>query len=106
ASFSTQCGVPQRPAQRCPGVRPIRAGTCTPSPGLGTCRSEEHMSELQSRSDLVCCLLFEKNNNSTLRNRYPYAQYSSYCDFCLFVNFLHSHIFLQFFLFFVIFFFQ
>src|SRR3982751_4291754 len=26
------------------------------------CRSEEHTSELQSRSDLVCRLLLEKNN--------------------------------------------
>src|SRR5206468_4807827 len=28
-------------------------------------RSEEHTSELQSRSDLVCRLLLEKKNNST-----------------------------------------
>src|SRR3972149_4683529 len=27
--------------------------------GLGTWRSEEHTSELQSQSNLVCCLLFE-----------------------------------------------
>src|SRR2546421_9270584 len=27
------------------------------------CRSEEHTSELQSRSDLVCRLLLEKKNN-------------------------------------------
>src|SRR2546428_6143855 len=28
-----------------------------------TCRSEEHTSELQSRSDIVCRLLLEKKNN-------------------------------------------
>src|SRR5699024_3768092 len=28
-------------------------------------RSEEHTSELQSRIELVCCLLLEKINNST-----------------------------------------
>src|SRR3982750_4882035 len=28
--------------------------------GVQTCRSEEHTSELQSRSDLVCRLLLEK----------------------------------------------
>src|SRR2546428_6637898 len=39
--------------RRCAGVRPVirRAGTT---------RSEEHTSELQSRSDLVCRLLLEK----------------------------------------------
>src|SRR5437588_11369752 len=30
-----------------------------------TARSEEHTSELQSHSDLVCRLLLEKKNNST-----------------------------------------
>src|SRR2546428_5085595 len=29
-------------------------------------RSEEHTSELQSRSDIVCRLLLEKNNNKTV----------------------------------------
>src|SRR5438034_2384446 len=36
-------------------------------------RSEEHTSELQSHSDLVCRLLLEKknnNNNKTIRVRY------------------------------------
>src|SRR2546428_4434727 len=31
---------------------------------LGDMRSEEHTSELQSRSDLVCRLLLEKKNTS------------------------------------------
>src|SRR2546430_11407719 len=34
-------------------------------------RSEEHTSELQSQSNLVCRLLLEKKNKSTQRN--PYA---------------------------------
>src|SRR5437868_2166783 len=34
-------------------------------------RSEEHTSELQSRFDLVCRLLLEKKNTSTLRRRRP-----------------------------------
>src|SRR2546421_2026906 len=33
--------------------------------GLGYDRSEEHTSELQSRSDLVCRLLLEKKKNTT-----------------------------------------
>src|SRR2546421_4461323 len=37
------------------GVRP----SCSPA-GTGSRRSEEHTSELQSRSDLVCRLLLEK----------------------------------------------
>src|SRR2546428_3937781 len=37
---------------------------------LGGFRSEEHTSELQSRSDLVCRLLLEKKNNLT-RHRIP-----------------------------------
>src|SRR5947207_10754678 len=32
--------------------------------GYGNLRSEEHTSELQSHSDLVCRLLLEKKNNS------------------------------------------
>src|SRR5206468_12810109 len=35
----------------------IHRGTC---PARRGCRSEEHTSELQSRSDLVCRLLLEK----------------------------------------------
>src|SRR5206468_4761465 len=31
---------------------------------IAACRSEEHTSELQSRSDLVCRLLLEKKNRS------------------------------------------
>src|SRR5206468_13013943 len=35
------------------------------TPARCTSRSEEHTSELQSRSDLVCRLLLEKKNNIT-----------------------------------------
>src|SRR5699024_11675854 len=38
----------------------------------GTARSEEHTSELQSRFDIVCRLLLEKNNN--------FARELSICD--------------------------
>src|SRR5438132_2897757 len=39
-------------------------------------RSEEHTSELQSHSDLVCRLLLEKKNNSRTANywKYNYAR--------------------------------
>src|SRR2546428_8029252 len=45
-----------------PGWSPgVRAGGREPGDGPG--RSEEHTSELQSRSDLVCRLLLEKKKN-------------------------------------------
>src|SRR5206468_7016765 len=65
--------APTRPAS----ARPVRTGpsssimvlpTSVPTKYNGTApvkvyRSEEHTSELQSRSDLVCRLLLEKKNN-------------------------------------------
>src|SRR5438034_8041547 len=39
-------------------------------PGLGAERSEEHTSELQSHSDLVCRLLLEKKNRETRHRRH------------------------------------
>src|SRR2546421_4368251 len=38
-------------------------------------RSEEHTSELQSRSDLVCRLLLEKKKHRELRIDCPYRQH-------------------------------
>src|SRR2546430_10389435 len=42
----------------------VRLGrsNCRPSPPIGIRRSEEHTSELQSQSNLVCRLLLEKKN--------------------------------------------
>src|SRR2546428_3363060 len=48
---------------RAPAVRPGGQGSGRVAPGL--CRSEEHTSELQSRSDLVCRLLLEKKKQPT-----------------------------------------
>src|SRR3712207_8683964 len=39
----------------------------------GTCRSEEHTSELQSRQYLVCRLLLEKKNNTLYDIRVSYT---------------------------------
>src|SRR2546428_9521072 len=38
-------------------------------------RSEEHTSELQSRSDLVCRLLLEKKKNITMRTKIHLPQF-------------------------------
>src|SRR5688572_31212928 len=45
-----------RPRRRCPTSRPGRRPACRRRRG----RSEEHTSELQSQSNLVCRLLLEK----------------------------------------------
>src|SRR5256886_11628862 len=52
-SASTRAGAPSsRPMRRRPHSAPARASTVA--------RSEEHTSELQSQSNLVCRLLLEK----------------------------------------------
>src|SRR5438132_5705296 len=48
----------QRPSRPAPGARCATAATA----GSRGRRSEEHTSELQSHSDLVCRLLLEKKN--------------------------------------------
>src|SRR5216683_6257276 len=47
--------------------RPRRASGGVPSPCRGRSRSEEHTSELQSRSDLVCRLLLEKKKKKNIQ---------------------------------------
>src|SRR2546421_3512320 len=44
-------------------ARPVRGGLAVSRVEEGADRSEEHTSELQSRSDLVCRLLLEKKKN-------------------------------------------
>src|SRR5206468_6033280 len=58
------------PTRRWPGRRPPEVGCGRTSTSYlrrtpSWPRSEEHTSELQSRSDLVCRLLLEKKKNST-----------------------------------------
>src|SRR5436190_14829929 len=55
---------PRCPAHSCRGVFP--AGACR---SFGPARSEEHTSELQSHSDLVCRLLLEKKKSTRLMSR-------------------------------------
>src|SRR2546428_9105128 len=61
--------------RRRPGARPRRrAHAQHPAQRRGVRRSEEHTSELQSRSDLVCRLLLEKKKkkpNLTLPRTSP-----------------------------------
>src|SRR2546430_5411728 len=57
-------GIGRRPAAtsigRWPSIPAIQMRTCSTG---GTSRSEEHTSELQSQSNLVCRLLLEKKKN-------------------------------------------
>src|SRR2546428_7581683 len=46
----------------------------------GLRRSEEHTSELQSRSDLVCRLLLEKKKNEIFSNRHRSLRCSRMCS--------------------------
>src|SRR5206468_8167942 len=47
-----------------PSTTPFSVTTPDTGERIGTARSEEHTSELQSRSDLVCRLLLDKNNRA------------------------------------------
>src|SRR2546421_10158337 len=49
------------------GRRSASTRSCAPRSTPTSTRSEEHTSELQSRSDLVCRLLLEKKNKLALR---------------------------------------
>src|SRR5260221_10534135 len=51
---------PRREALPAPGPRKASVPPAVPSPMPAAHRSEEHTSELQSHSDLVCRLLLEK----------------------------------------------
>src|SRR5438034_7487674 len=62
-SASTPSPLP-RPASLFPAVNPTAAYPST--------RSEEHTSELQSHSDLVCRLLLEKKNKQKDGNSWKY----------------------------------
>src|SRR2546421_9192992 len=57
--------ISRRPAPTRPSARRApTAGIAPALPGQAGGRSEEHTSELQSRSDLVCRLLLEKKKNN------------------------------------------
>src|SRR2546430_9987672 len=55
---------------RLPFYTPYTPPGRRPRPGGVRCRSEEHTSELQSQSNLVCRLLLEKKKERHVRPRY------------------------------------
>src|SRR2546430_7687198 len=50
-----------------PLIRPAWLGRASPTRRAGRRRSEEHTSELQSQSNLVCRLLLEKKKNGLVQ---------------------------------------
>src|SRR5256886_13632842 len=54
--------------------RPVEA----PAPAASTLRSEEHTSELQSQSNLVCRLLLEKKKKTITRHGQSYYTWNSH----------------------------
>src|SRR5260221_161429 len=61
-NFHPPPGVTSLSAGRQSSSSAIRQSSMPPATTTGVSRSEEHTSELQSHSDLVCRLLLEKNN--------------------------------------------
>src|SRR2546427_2847016 len=59
------------PARRESARQPIHHGEVVDPAGSTTSRSEEHTSELQSQSNLVCRLLLEKKKKNTNRHTQP-----------------------------------
>src|SRR2546430_9035608 len=64
---------PNRDTTRARHLGSVEETECLKGPGLavelGLPRSEEHTSELQSQSNLVCRLLLEKKKKKTARHR-------------------------------------
>src|SRR5699024_12661486 len=66
---TAQQGDPQAHRRRRHLPQPRRGDQTRRRGARRTARSEEHTSELQSRFDLVCRLLLEKRNSTTLTSR-------------------------------------
>src|SRR5215211_8880827 len=62
--YTTLFRSPRSARGSMPIRRPTRARSASASPSTCSTRSEEHTSELQSHSDLVCRLLLEKKKKT------------------------------------------
>src|SRR2546427_1710862 len=68
--FRSQAGGLHRGAARAGRVRPHRRADCEAGDPAAHPRSEEHTSELQSQSNLVCRLLLEKKKKKSTKKSY------------------------------------
>src|SRR5688572_32325915 len=65
--FAHGCGTARHPGRESPVVDRLQFVVCQHDlEAFASIRSEEHTSELQSQSNLVCRLLLEKKNTSTM----------------------------------------
>src|SRR5437588_8390875 len=69
-AFAFRFGSGRRAVQRLGDVGEFLVGVAFLVERLQETRSEEHTSELQSHSDLVCRLLLEKKKNKTKKIKY------------------------------------
>src|SRR2546430_7461066 len=74
---STAAPTTPRPIPARVSSAPWRTTIRTTAAGLAPRRSEEHTSELQSQSNLVCRLLLEKKNGSIHRFLSVYIEHTS-----------------------------
>src|SRR5260221_9367344 len=84
AACSPEIGVTPKPSSDTrPAKKPLSHTRCS---GANAKRSEEHTSELQSHSDLVCRLLLEKKKNYRTRRR----RHEDHMVICS--NTVHTHV--------------
>src|SRR2546421_2253695 len=75
-STAASAGVPAIPASAIAAASPLVSSVTPRTVGgrrrmISAVRSEEHTSELQSRSDLVCRLLLEKKKDALVNDATP-----------------------------------
>src|SRR5688572_31756210 len=78
--YTTLFRSPCATRRRCSGKASpaIRGAFLTPSCTNACSRSEEHTSELQSQSNLVCRLLLEKKKKNTIKQKLKYTLHINY----------------------------
>src|SRR2546430_11896874 len=72
-------GMTSKPKARVVTYRSARVGARKPRPADARHRSEEHTSELQSQSNLVCRLLLEKKKTKVTHMNVSYIRLTSTC---------------------------
>src|SRR5437588_3698019 len=66
AASALSTSIQRSPSWRCHAARRIETSGSDKARQAATARSEEHTSELQSHSDLVCRLLLEKKKTAAM----------------------------------------
>src|SRR2546428_2178001 len=80
---SPNATIPRSPARSAPVLAAVAADPVTGGTGYPDDRSEEHTSELQSRSDLVCRLLLVKKKKRDVVIHVLIHQHSTHRLVCI-----------------------